>query len=424
LRRPLPPCEPFPVNALGGALGAAATAICDKIQCAPAVAAASVLACASLASQAVADVVHPATGRASPLSLYLITVAESGDRKSAADFEAMWPARNHEEALAETYAREIVNYNRAKRAFDQSIATAEKTKGSRDAIEAALEAVGDEPTAPLKPHIIMSEPTWEGVVKAFDLGQPSLGLFSAEGGAFLGGHGFTQETRLRTMTGLSLAWDGEPIRRTRGGEGASILRGRRLASHLMLQGVVASSLFSDPLALGQGFLSRVLVSAPQSLVGTRLQKPVSPNTEPALRRYGACILSILENPAPPLPGCSRNTLDPRKLQLAPAAETAWRGIVDAVEVKMKDGGEYEQIRGFAGKLGEHILRIAGVLAIVDDAVAVGIEAEALLRAAAIGDFFASEACRLFEAGCMNPDIALAEKTLNWLLNGWNESLVN
>ena len=44
------------------------------------------------------------------------------------------------------------------------------------------------------------------------------------------------------------------------------------------------------------------------------------------------------------------TLDPRKLQLAPAAEKAWRGIVDAIETKMADGGEYEQIRGFAGKL--------------------------------------------------------------------------
>jgi hypothetical protein len=266
----------------------------------------------------------------------------------------------------------------------------------------------------------MTEPTFEGMFKSLEHGQASQALASAEGGAFLGGHGWTQENRLRMMTGLSLFWDEGAMRRTRGGEGSTILRGRRLSIHLMMQGAVASSLFSDPLALGQGFLSRVLVSAPVSLVGTRLQRPVSSTTEPALRRYGSRILSVMESPAPPLPGCSPNTLDPLKLSLAPVAEQAWRDIADAIETKMRDGGDYEQIRGFSGKLAEHILRIAGVLTIVDDLKARSIEADALLRAAAIGDFYASEACRLFESGCISPELALAEKALHWLRSGWDE----
>jgi hypothetical protein len=84
LRREPSPGEPFPVDALGDVLGGAARAIIDKMKCPDAIAAGSVLAAASLAIQAHADVVLPATGRARPLSLFVTTVAASGERKSAA----------------------------------------------------------------------------------------------------------------------------------------------------------------------------------------------------------------------------------------------------------------------------------------------------------------------------------------------------
>jgi hypothetical protein len=118
LRRQLSPAKPFPINALGQVLGAATRAIIDKVQCADAVAACSVLAAASLAVQAHADVVSPATGRARPASLYLCTVAATGDRKSAADYEALTPIRAREEALREAYEAELPDYKRAKRAFE------------------------------------------------------------------------------------------------------------------------------------------------------------------------------------------------------------------------------------------------------------------------------------------------------------------
>lgn len=48
LRREPPPGDPFPLDALGDVLGAAARAIVDKIGCPDAIAATSVLAAASL----------------------------------------------------------------------------------------------------------------------------------------------------------------------------------------------------------------------------------------------------------------------------------------------------------------------------------------------------------------------------------------
>ena len=83
---PLPPSEPFPVEALGPVLSRATTAIAHKVQVPTAMAAQSVLAAAALAAQAHADV-RLSYGQTRPLSLFFVTVAASGDRKSSADNE-------------------------------------------------------------------------------------------------------------------------------------------------------------------------------------------------------------------------------------------------------------------------------------------------------------------------------------------------
>ena len=63
--------------------------------------------------------------------------------------------------------------------------------------------------------ITCPEPTYEGLCKAFQIGQPSLGIFASEGGQFIGGHGMSDKATLRAAEGLSAAWDGEPMKRVR-----------------------------------------------------------------------------------------------------------------------------------------------------------------------------------------------------------------
>ena len=101
----LPPAQPFPVNALGPVLSRAAVAIARKVQVPEAIAAQSVVAAAALAVQPHADVMLP-YGQKRPLSLFFVTVAASGDRKSTADKEALWPIRKYEQALKEKYDNE------------------------------------------------------------------------------------------------------------------------------------------------------------------------------------------------------------------------------------------------------------------------------------------------------------------------------
>jgi hypothetical protein len=91
------------------------------------------------------------------------------------------------------------------------------------------------PTAPLEPILTCTEPTFGGLCKLFAVGHPSLGIFATDGGHFIGGHGMSDDNKLRTATGLSPVWDGDPICRVRAGDGPYVLPGRRSAVHLMVQ---------------------------------------------------------------------------------------------------------------------------------------------------------------------------------------------
>ena len=94
-------------------------------------------------------------------------------------------------------------------------------------IKQALLELGPEPEPPLEGQFVTEEPTYEGIFKLLQYGQPSIGIFSAEGGRFIGGHAMSKENQLKTATGLSSLWDGSPMTRTRSGDGCKTLYGRR-----------------------------------------------------------------------------------------------------------------------------------------------------------------------------------------------------
>jgi hypothetical protein len=109
-----------------------------------------------------------------------------------------------------------------------------------------------------------NEPTYEGLVRLFREGWPSLGLFSDEGGQFVGGHAMTEEKRLKTAAALSDLWDGKVVRRVRAGDGAYFLPGRRVCMHLLIQPGVAARLLGDQVLRDQGLHSRFLAVMPMS----------------------------------------------------------------------------------------------------------------------------------------------------------------
>ena len=294
--REIPAGEDYPVAALGP-LRDAVEAVHRATQAPIAIAAQSALSAASLAVQGHADV-DSLAGTAVPTSLFCLTVAQSGERKSTCDKLIMSGIQEIEKSLwadfRESQADWEMSHNlwTAKRDRFIKEAGGKKVAGAQQA-EAELASLGPAPQEPLSPKLTTSEPTFEGLVKLFPTGQPSLGLFSDEGGGFIGGHAMNAENRLKTIAGLSKLWGGDPLNRVRAGDGASSLYGRRLAAHLMVQPVPARPLLADPIANGQGFLARFLIAEPVSAIGTRLADTVGHRASPSIANFSERLAQIL-----------------------------------------------------------------------------------------------------------------------------------
>ena len=422
LRRPLPAPEPFPLDALGDVLGRAAERMRAVIQAPDALAGASVLAAASLAVQAHADVVID--GRRLPCSLFVVTIGESGERKSGVDAAALRAVDAYQRELAEAQASETAAHENDLAAWRLAREAVLRPPGAgrkgepprsvdREAVRNDLNKLGPEPLPPLLPLIRAGDPTHEGLYKLLAAGRPSIGLFSDEGGQFVGGHAMNSDNALKTAAGLSKLWDGRPLDRVRGGDGASLLYGRRVALHLMMQPAVAELLLGNGLIEGQGFLARCLICWPDSTAGTRLYRAVDLSTDTDLAVYGRQISERLRA-ALPLAEGRRNELSPRDLHLCADAKSLWTAFHDDIETRLGPEGDLAPIKAFASKLAEHAARIAGVLALFRDEHAAEIDLDAMRGGIRIADYFATERLRIGAAGRTDPEACLAERLLDWM----------
>ncbi len=417
LRAPFAGSE-YPVAALGP-LRAAVDAV-QGITLAPiAIPAQSALAVASLAVQAFGNVETLGGGDA-PLSIYALTIAQSGERKSSCDKPLMAALRDYERDAGQTQREELAACRNAQALWkgerDRILATAKTGNGERQtAAQADLNALGAEPMAPPSADRTVTEPTFEGLTRMFAEGQPSLGIFSEEGGQFIGGHAMNSDNRLKTLAALNDLWQGNAIRRTRAGDGSITLFGRRLAVHLMVQPDAAGALMADGVATGTGFLPRILVTQPPSTIGTRLSSHMR-RDDAALGAFSARLRTILETPMPMDP--DTRELKPRHIPLASDARALLVAYADKIEAEQGPGRSLAHVTGYASKSAEQAARIAGVLTLWQDLHAPLVTVQAMAWGIELAQFYLAEAVRLSDAAIVSTETRQAEALRVWLLGGW------
>ncbi len=409
LHRPIAPPNPYPMEALGEILGSAAKALQSIIKAPDAICAQSVLGAAALACQAFANI--EIDGRTIPLSLFLITVAESGERKSATDQVALQPVYAWQQMQASEYRSASQNYQRLYEVWDAQKKDFLKTIKKDE--PASLFSI-PEPVKPLEPLILVDEPTYEGVVKLLAVGQPSMGIFSDEGGRFVGGHAMNRDNQIKTISGLSSLWDGKPVNRSRAGEGTMILYGRRVSLHLMVQESILSLLMGNSGIEQQGFLPRCLLSFPASTAGNRPYSHQDANKNKELMRYKDRINSLLdvEFPVDP-PPAPQNELKPKSLSLSNDAKTVWVKFHDEIDKDLAPGGQFASIHRFGSKSAEHVLRLAGILAMISDPDVNLIEEQYIHMGIALVNYYLSETMRIQGYISIPHNLILAQKVLDW-----------
>ena len=411
------PGEVYPVAALGPLRGAV-EAVQGIVMAPVALPAQSALSTASLAVQGFANV--ETLGGISPTSLYCLTIARSGERKSASVSPFM--AALHEHEKQQTY-ESIEAFSRWTNATaiwkgdrDRILAEAKKRKGeNRTAAQADLDALGPEPTAPLSQERTVTEPTFEGLTRLFVTGQPSLGIFSDEGGQFLGGHAMNSDNRQKTLAALNDLWHANPIRRTRAGDGQITLYGRRLAIHLMVQPSVALAFMADGQTSDTGFLPRFLICEPSSVIGTRMHA-LSRQDDGSLSEFNFRMSKILQTPLP-IDDRTRE-LKPRTLALASDARTLLIRFYDEIERAQGRGGDLAHVTGYASKAAEQAARIAGVFSLWRDLDAQQVVAHDMADAIELAQYYLSEAARLGDVAQVSAETDKAEKLRTWLLERW------
>ena len=383
--------QAFPFEGLGPQLGKAARSIAEGVQAPDALAGGSVLASAALAAQAHADIVIP-HGQRSPLSVFVVTGALSGDRKTATDSIANRPAEDHRREQAREHASEFQAYERAR---------AERPKG--EAHE----------TPPVAKSLTIGNTTVEGL-HGLLRSQSHVGLFTGEGGELLGGHSLRDDRRSAGLAWYLKAWGAETLDKLTRGEGLSILLGRRVSLHAMVQPVLLRGLLVDPLAQGQGFLARCLVAEPGSIAGSRLFKAGNPSEAPAVKAYHTAMRHLLSKPAAVNRLGDGYELETRPLVMSLSAAALWIEFYNQIESEQTSGASLGGARAFASKAAEHAARIAGIVEIVGNPEAAEVSVETMSGAITVASFYIAEHVRLTGVGVEDHRFARLRCLLDWL----------
>lgn len=413
--------EPYPLEALPGAFGDAVREVIAYLQCPAALAGCSALSALSVAAQALANVRRD-DNLEGPISLYLLPVAYSGERKSELDRYFAKPLREWEDEEAERskpdLARsraELAAWNAEREGIQLSIKHKRTKGGSTDELREQLVRLEDNKPQPARvPRVLLESETAESL--AWNLarpdGWPSAGILSSEAGIILGGHSMRQDTIMASLALLNKLWSGEAYRVGRRTSEQFTLSGARLTMGLAVQAGTLQAFFdnSKGLARDTGFLARFLIAWPDSTQGTRFYR-TAPTDWPALTVYRRRLRRLLET-RPTMTDAGQ--LMPPPLDMTAEGFALWRAFYDEAERELAHGGELTDVRDVASKAAENCARIAALFHLFDNGPGGRIEAAHVAAAIRLTTWHLFEARRLLAVMALPKPLSNAAKLDEWL----------
>jgi putative DNA primase/helicase len=412
--------EPYPLDALPDTIRAAVEEVAGFVKAPAALVASSALAALSLACQAHIDAKR-AEKLHGPVGLFLLTIADSGERKSTCDGFFTSAIRQYQEEQAEAMKPAIKEYQAAIAAWEaerDGILSAVKDAGKKgkptDKLRGDLAQLQQgKPEPPRVPRLILGDETPENLAWGLAKQWPSAGVLSSEAGVVFGSHGMGKDSAMRNLALLNVLWDGGAHSIGRRTSESFTVRGARLTMGLMVQEITLREYFSKSggLARGTGFLARFLVAWPESTQG---QRPFTeaPANWPHLAAFHRRIAAILNQPAPI---DEDGALTPAMLSLAPDAKAAWVEYHDAIESELASGGEFYDVRDVASKSADNAARLAALFQQFEHGMGGAIGLDSFERASLITAWHLSEARRFFGELALPAELADAARLDSWLI---------
>ena len=379
----------------------------------------SALAALSLAIQAHHDA-ERAEKLSGPCSLFLLAIADSGERKSTCDGFFTKSIRDYEAAQQEA-AKPYLTAHRtdceiweAQRAgLKEKIKAQSKTGKHSEEQERELRELDKvEPKPPRVPRLVYGDATPEALTYALAKQWPSGGVVSSEAGSVFGSHGMGKDSVMRNLAALNQLWDGATLPVERRSSESFTVRGARLTMALQVQEATLRAFFDSTkgLARGTGFLARFLVAWPESTQGMR-PFTEAPANWPALAAFNGRLGAILNRP---VPIDDDGALTPAMLKLSPDAKAAWVAFHDQIEAMLPTGGELYDVRDVASKIADNAARLAALFHVFEGSIG-PIGLDAMESGARIAAWHLNEARRYLGELAMPAELANPMRLESWLL---------
>ena len=355
---------PYPLDGLPAIIRNAVTAYQSYGQQPVPLITCSALASLSLAAQSLANVARDAT-LVTPVSLYFLVVAASGERKSAADQTFIQPLRQWELRSKERLAPEVHVARTLHQAWraekDGLLNQIRRTTASGDDSDYLkaqfIELMNNEPEIPLTPALFFEDTTQEALALHLAHGWPSASLWSDEGGIVISSPSM-QHNATKFVATLNRLWDGKTFATHRKTTASVSVSHRRLTISLMLQPLILQQMLckQNGVSRQSGFMARCLMAYPTSAMGARYyQEP--PQSDEALQQFHARLMDCLDE------SLSLDHLGCRNiptLTFSPRAKTAWIDFFNHMERGLKNPNQWSTIGDFASKAAENAARLAAL----------------------------------------------------------------
>ncbi|WP_338141800.1 YfjI family protein [Cronobacter sakazakii] len=353
----------------------------------------AILSAISLACQNSIDVCR-INNLIGPASLYLLTIADSGERKTGVYKEIFNPIYEFEELLFEKHLNEMLSYKNTIEIMDiEKKLIISKIKSdircNRDVSETRKrleELLSSYPEEPIKYRMIFNDATPAALKDYLSGHWRSVGIFSDEAGTVFNGY------ILGDLPFLNKMWDGSTYTLQRKNEPDRLIKNATLTAGLMAQPSVISRYIKNKgdIAKGIGIFNRFLICQPHSKQGYRtITNPVTSNEH--LPLFHKRLMEIIKKNIASNKNSKRTCL-----YFSPEAQERWIQFHNHVESEMGmlGFGCFSDIKDYASKIAENAARISALLFYFNHGEG-DISLEAIEAAIEITLWFTDEYIRIF-----------------------------
>lgn len=361
-------------------------------------------------------------GYCEPLNLWTLAALDSGNRKTAV-MQTMteplveWEREKSEAVKAERGAMESERKIIESRIQSLHGQTAKAKAGDLATLKAEIaELEASMPELPVIPRLWVQDITPEKLGQVMAEHGERIGLLSDEGGLFdiMAGR---YNGGIPNLDVYLQAHAGASVRVDRGSRPPVYMRYPALSIGLSPQPDVLRGLEKNPGFRGRGLLARFIYALPQSQLGFR-KLETNPIPQDVRNVYRAGVRAALEIPARV---SEEGEIDPYTLGLAPEGYSEWLAFSLTVEQHMRDGGRFEHIRDWAGKLPGAVARIAGLLHCSENVHVAAWETpvtrETMTRALDLMAILSEHALAVFNMMGADPAIEGAKRVWRWIEAG-------